>query len=156
MADSVPTSTMVMDMTTKSGEWDWGRLSVLLPPDILDRILVVSPPQPSFGLDSLVQSTDDSHVGQWSCRFVVFCWLLWKGRCTRFFEPDSIEHEDILTRGNRLAALGWTTSRSGMMLEPLITLVEEESKCDLVELDMATCFQDANTACFNLLNDPGG
>ncbi|KAK8568483.1 hypothetical protein V6N12_007032 [Hibiscus sabdariffa] len=61
IADPVPASTMVMDMVTISGEWDWDRLSMLLPSDCLDRI-----------------AADNSETGS--------------------------QHEDILTRGNRLAA----------------------------------------------------
>ncbi|KAK8668946.1 hypothetical protein V6N13_106390 [Hibiscus sabdariffa] len=49
-------------------------------------------------------SETGSQVSQWSCLFVIFCWLLWKERCTRIFDPESCQHEDILTRGNRLAA----------------------------------------------------
>ncbi|KAK8510248.1 hypothetical protein V6N11_000540 [Hibiscus sabdariffa] len=39
----------------------------------------------------------------WDCKFAVFCWLLWKDRCTAVFDSGNAPTEDILTRGLRLA-----------------------------------------------------
>ncbi|KAL4353002.1 hypothetical protein GQ457_06G021180 [Hibiscus cannabinus] len=40
----------------------------------------------------------------WSTRFAVLCWLIWKRRCSLLFDPDVSYIDDILTRGNRLVA----------------------------------------------------
>ncbi|KAK8991786.1 hypothetical protein V6N11_062778 [Hibiscus sabdariffa] len=38
----------------------------------------------------------------WSARFVIYCWLLWKDRCSVVLASDRTSREDILPRGNRL------------------------------------------------------
>ncbi|KAL4272876.1 hypothetical protein GQ457_13G021790 [Hibiscus cannabinus] len=216
---------MVKDMTTVSGNWDWSRLSPVLPQHILEQIAVVPPPQSCYGSDTVgwrwcdnrcfssrsayayltdsdAPPTDTIWIYIWSlkvpqcvrtflwvtihqrhltnakrfrrhlghsaicticdlveedldhilrhclparnlwnrvvpsdrlssflnlplatwlrdnllhrqsnssflndleCKFAVFCWLLWKDRCTAVFDSDNAPTEDILTRGLRLA-----------------------------------------------------
>ncbi|KAK8532369.1 hypothetical protein V6N12_053812 [Hibiscus sabdariffa] len=45
-----------------------------------------------------------SFADGWDCQFAVFCWLLWKDRCTTIIDSENTPTEDILTRGFRLAA----------------------------------------------------
>ncbi|KAK8484750.1 hypothetical protein V6N12_074747 [Hibiscus sabdariffa] len=38
----------------------------------------------------------------WGMRFAIWCWLLWKLRCSMIFDDDFSEREDLLHRGLRL------------------------------------------------------
>ncbi|KAK9008795.1 hypothetical protein V6N11_080273 [Hibiscus sabdariffa] len=38
--------------------------------------------------------------GEWGMRFSVFCWLLWKRRCSMVLDGDFVERESVLDRGN--------------------------------------------------------
>ncbi|KAK8562211.1 hypothetical protein V6N12_049258 [Hibiscus sabdariffa] len=38
----------------------------------------------------------------WNVRFSIYCWLLWKLRCSKVLDADYVERESILDRGNRL------------------------------------------------------
>ncbi|KAK8487679.1 hypothetical protein V6N11_012734 [Hibiscus sabdariffa] len=38
----------------------------------------------------------------WSMRFSICCWLLWKQRCSMIFDTDYIDRESVLDRGSRL------------------------------------------------------
>ncbi|KAK9024347.1 hypothetical protein V6N11_004514 [Hibiscus sabdariffa] len=40
--------------------------------------------------------------GEWSIRFAIMCWLLWKRRYRILLEPEVGVLEDVLTQGNRL------------------------------------------------------
>ncbi|KAK8976021.1 hypothetical protein V6N11_025520 [Hibiscus sabdariffa] len=173
-------------MTTDSGNWDWSRLTPVLPQYILEQIAPVPPPQTCYGPDTVPQrirtflwvtlhqrhltnaerfrrhlaqsalcpicylededldhilrrclparnlwnrvvpsdrlaiflnlplvtwlrdnllhrQLNSSFMDGWDCQFAVFCWLLWKDRCTTIFDSESAPTEDILTRGLRLA-----------------------------------------------------
>ncbi|KAL4360801.1 hypothetical protein GQ457_04G012650 [Hibiscus cannabinus] len=167
------------NMTMVSGNWDWSRLSPVLPQHILDQIAAVPLPQSCYGsdtvgwrwcdnrcfssrsayaylMDSDAPPTDTIWKYIWSlkvpqrvrtflwvtihqrhltnaerfrrhlgnsaicticdladedldhilrrCLPALFCWLLWKDRCTSIFDSDNAPTEDILTRGLRLAA----------------------------------------------------
>ncbi|KAK9012817.1 hypothetical protein V6N11_040850 [Hibiscus sabdariffa] len=36
----------------------------------------------------------------WGMRFAIFCWLLWKVRCSTVLDGDYVERESMLDRGN--------------------------------------------------------
>ncbi|KAK9028711.1 hypothetical protein V6N11_025860 [Hibiscus sabdariffa] len=38
----------------------------------------------------------------WSMRFSIYCWLLWKRRCSMIFDPDYIDRESVLDKGSKL------------------------------------------------------
>ncbi|KAK9019570.1 hypothetical protein V6N11_054088 [Hibiscus sabdariffa] len=38
----------------------------------------------------------------WNVCFSIYCWLLWKSRCSKVLDVDHVERESILERGNRL------------------------------------------------------
>ncbi|KAL4324777.1 hypothetical protein GQ457_11G004350 [Hibiscus cannabinus] len=50
--DTLLPSTMVKDMTTDLGNWDWSQLSPVLPQSILEQIAAVPPPQNCYGFDT--------------------------------------------------------------------------------------------------------
>ncbi|KAK8669638.1 hypothetical protein V6N13_107063 [Hibiscus sabdariffa] len=75
----------------------------ILEPDILDTFL--STPFDDWMVDNLRYSSNwDNLEFDWSIRFSIFCWLLWKTRCCELFDLDSVTRESILDRGNRLIA----------------------------------------------------
>ncbi|KAK9042360.1 hypothetical protein V6N11_017437 [Hibiscus sabdariffa] len=39
--------------------------------------------------------------GQWGMRFSIFCWLLWKLRCSMILDGEYVERESVLDRGTR-------------------------------------------------------
>ncbi|KAK8485586.1 hypothetical protein V6N11_050458 [Hibiscus sabdariffa] len=55
-----------------------------------------------LGQNLLGQQFQQIYTEGWSCRFAIFCWLLWKERCNTIFEPDRSHREDLLIRVNRL------------------------------------------------------
>ncbi|KAK9001135.1 hypothetical protein V6N11_082926 [Hibiscus sabdariffa] len=88
---------MVEDMVSASGNWDWTRISPLLPLEVQDHIAVVQPPQCNLA------STSGSIYGvRWASRFAIYYWLLWKDRCSVVLDSDNVPRDDILARGNRL------------------------------------------------------
>ncbi|KAK9002467.1 hypothetical protein V6N11_025145 [Hibiscus sabdariffa] len=38
----------------------------------------------------------------WAMEFSIYCWLLWKLRCSMVLDSDFVEHESVLDRGRRL------------------------------------------------------
>ncbi|KAL4360714.1 hypothetical protein GQ457_04G022170 [Hibiscus cannabinus] len=51
-SDVCSPSVMVADMVSVSDDWDWSRISPLLPPEIRDRIADVQPPQVGLGAEA--------------------------------------------------------------------------------------------------------
>ncbi|KAK8542189.1 hypothetical protein V6N12_014792 [Hibiscus sabdariffa] len=117
---------MVSDMITGSGEWDWNRLESQLPASILESIAAVQPLKPHYGddypgwskemmgtfwtapfnvwlLDNIKRNTSPEQLDfDWSMRFSIFCWLLWKDRCSAMFDKEYHVCEGILVRVDRL------------------------------------------------------
>ncbi|KAK8556871.1 hypothetical protein V6N12_003262 [Hibiscus sabdariffa] len=53
--------------------------------------------------NNISRSIDTPLYGpRWEARFAVFCWLLWKDRCSPVLGSDYNPKDDILFRGNRL------------------------------------------------------
>ncbi|KAL4378618.1 hypothetical protein GQ457_02G035470 [Hibiscus cannabinus] len=53
--------------------------------------------------NNIGQSIDTPWYGpRWEARFAVFCWLLWKDRCSVVIGSDFNPKDDLLFRGNRL------------------------------------------------------
>ncbi|KAK8579321.1 hypothetical protein V6N12_069647 [Hibiscus sabdariffa] len=152
-------------MVSASRDWDWPRISPLLPQEVLDQIAAIQPPQDWLDSDTpgwrwtvsrqfttasayaFIMDTDLSSIDpiwkkiwslpipqrpdflsdflhmpfdewlrnnisrsidtplygpRWEARFAVFCWLLWKDRCSAVLGSDYNPKDDILFRGNRL------------------------------------------------------
>ncbi|KAK8997321.1 hypothetical protein V6N11_020802 [Hibiscus sabdariffa] len=54
-------------------------------------------------MNNLFLSTSWGGSGSnWGMRFAIWCWLLWKLRCSMIFDDDFSEREDLLHRGLRL------------------------------------------------------
>ncbi|KAK8993536.1 hypothetical protein V6N11_033631 [Hibiscus sabdariffa] len=51
---------------------------------------------------NLVSTSGLMNGERWKSRFTIYCWLLWKDRCSAVLDSDNIPREDILARGNRL------------------------------------------------------
>ncbi|KAK8985041.1 hypothetical protein V6N11_082658 [Hibiscus sabdariffa] len=70
-------------------------------PDMLYSFLAA--PFDIWLLDNIQRSVRLDHPEfDWSMRFLIFCWLLWKHRCDILFDMNYSMHESILDRGNRL------------------------------------------------------
>ncbi|KAL4280973.1 hypothetical protein GQ457_03G007680 [Hibiscus cannabinus] len=51
---------------------------------------------------NLVSTSRPMYGERWKPRFAIYCWLLWKDRCSAVLDSDNIPKEDILARCDRL------------------------------------------------------
>ncbi|KAL4302962.1 hypothetical protein GQ457_10G024650 [Hibiscus cannabinus] len=51
---------------------------------------------------NLVSTSGPMYGERWKSRFAIYCWLLWKDRCSAVLDSGNIPREDILARGDRL------------------------------------------------------
>ncbi|KAK8565419.1 hypothetical protein V6N12_058982 [Hibiscus sabdariffa] len=104
-------TTPVASMVTDHGQRDWGKISAVVPDDILRHIAAVRPPNPASGEDTLIWRWEDKHVfsirsaykylvfdvacvpnGDWKCiwskkisqRVRVFLWVITGFRFANF------------------------------------------------------------------------
>ncbi|KAK8998476.1 hypothetical protein V6N11_083865 [Hibiscus sabdariffa] len=79
-----------------------------VPPELLS-VFMNSPFDSLVRHNLLNEKVGGSPEIQWNCRFAVYCWLLWKERCTTIFDPMAIVHDNLLVHGSRLA-MEYTTT----------------------------------------------
>ncbi|KAK8580543.1 hypothetical protein V6N12_070809 [Hibiscus sabdariffa] len=91
-SDVIPRPTMVLDLLSSSGDWDWERLKGILPGSVLDTLAAVKPPRPQFGSYVLGWRWDERR------RFT----LASAYRCCELFDSDYVGRESVLDRGDRL------------------------------------------------------
>ncbi|KAK8557047.1 hypothetical protein V6N13_075350 [Hibiscus sabdariffa] len=103
----------------------------------------------------------------WGMRFAIWCWLLWKLRCSMIFDDDFSEREDLLHRGLRerngvadsLAAMGRLHGRSGVgFISPpdgVLSRLDSERTERLVEESFADLDSSRGRET-GLVFDPGG
>ncbi|KAK8984899.1 hypothetical protein V6N11_064445 [Hibiscus sabdariffa] len=78
-----------------------GLWSRVVPPVFLSDFLHM--PFDEWLRNNIGRSIDTPLYGpRWEARFAVFCWLLWKDRCSAVLGSDYSPKDDILFRGNRL------------------------------------------------------
>ncbi|KAL4362965.1 hypothetical protein GQ457_04G016530 [Hibiscus cannabinus] len=119
--------------------WRENLRQVILETDCLEIVIILTHTSRTLVSDGLVKS-----IFEWTRRD----WKLAVRHVSR----------DCNHLADRLAALGRTTMRSGALLpDPpasFTTLVEEDTDCNLVDLDISAWVRPGNTACFNLMDDP--
>ncbi|KAK8516809.1 hypothetical protein V6N11_046775 [Hibiscus sabdariffa] len=95
---------VVVDMVCESGGWDWSRIRSVLPREVVEQIATIPPPNCDARADKLVWRWERSITSdmEWSTRFVVLCWLIWKRRCCLVLASGERYREDIILRGDRL------------------------------------------------------
>ncbi|KAK8538788.1 hypothetical protein V6N12_034496 [Hibiscus sabdariffa] len=105
----------IMDTELSSIDPIWNNIWSLPIPQRTARGLWRRVLQPAFLSDFLHMPFDEwlrNNIGHsidtplygpcWEARFAVFCWLLWKDRCSAVLGLDYNPKDDILFRGNRL------------------------------------------------------
>ncbi|KAK9004294.1 hypothetical protein V6N11_002096 [Hibiscus sabdariffa] len=113
------TPSMVADMVSATGDWDWNRLRELLPEEVLDHLAATPPPLPHLGEDVLGWRWDAKrefrvssaysflmHEGERICNSKwTRIWSLkvpQRLRCSMVLDLSFVEQDSVWDRGRRL------------------------------------------------------
>ncbi|KAK8613541.1 hypothetical protein V6N13_101300 [Hibiscus sabdariffa] len=53
---------------------------------------------------NLTSTYGSTYGDRWDSWFAIYCWLLWKDRCSVVLDSDHVPREDVLARGDRLVS----------------------------------------------------
>ncbi|KAK9029785.1 hypothetical protein V6N11_026887 [Hibiscus sabdariffa] len=115
----------------------------------------------------------------WRMQFSIYCWLLWKRRCSMIFDANHVDHDSVLAKGqhlisecevttlsritpntvnrvtDKLAALGRTQSMSGLIYATLPSLVAALTEEDRRRWEAYGSITEDISQCSRRV-DPGG